>query len=229
MFSEGKVKTYNADRGFGFIQIDGEKKDVFFHIKDFPNKNTPPEIGETLKFRIVDDSGKFKADNIVRVDFSDSNQVAMNVMHQEYHQYRAREPKESKGYWGKVITIVGLAIIAVLGFKVYEKYQLYQASQQSKFEYFKEIQLKATEKIKESLGSLPDVVPLPQKEERRVQTIYSDRQNTADVNQSFSCDGRQHCSQMHSYEEAVYFLRNCPNVKMDGNHDGVPCERQFGR
>ena len=46
---------------------------------------------------------------------------------------------------------------------------------------------------------------------------------------SFKCDGRQHCSQMRSYEEAKFFLQNCPKVKMDGDHDGVPCERQFGR
>ncbi|MEO3877428.1 excalibur calcium-binding domain-containing protein [Rheinheimera fenheensis] len=45
----------------------------------------------------------------------------------------------------------------------------------------------------------------------------------------FRCDGRQHCSQMTSYDEAVYFLRNCPDTKMDGDGDGVPCERQFNR
>lgn len=43
----------------------------------------------------------------------------------------------------------------------------------------------------------------------------------------FSCDGRQHCSQMHSCEEATFFLKNCPDTKMDGDHDGVPCERQW--
>jgi predicted negative regulator of RcsB-dependent stress response len=41
---------------------------------------------------------------------------------------------------------------------------------------------------------------------------------------SFSCDGRQHCSQMRSRAEAEYFLRNCPSTKMDGDNDGVPCE-----
>ncbi len=43
----------------------------------------------------------------------------------------------------------------------------------------------------------------------------------------FICDGRQHCSQMQSCEEAKYFLANCPGVKMDGNNDGVPCEQQW--
>lgn len=44
---------------------------------------------------------------------------------------------------------------------------------------------------------------------------------------TFRCDGRQYCSQMTSCEEARYFLRNCPDVKMDGDHDGIPCEEQF--
>jgi hypothetical protein len=45
----------------------------------------------------------------------------------------------------------------------------------------------------------------------------------------FKCDGRTYCSQMTSCEEATYFLRNCPGVKMDGNNDGVPCEQQWCR
>ena len=43
----------------------------------------------------------------------------------------------------------------------------------------------------------------------------------------FKCDGREHCSQMSSYEEALFFIRNCPNTKMDGDSDGIPCESQF--
>ena len=46
---------------------------------------------------------------------------------------------------------------------------------------------------------------------------------------TFKCDGRTYCSQMTSCEEAIFFLRNCPGVKMDGNHDGVPCEQQWCR
>jgi hypothetical protein len=44
---------------------------------------------------------------------------------------------------------------------------------------------------------------------------------------SFTCDGRIYCSQMTSCAEANYFLSNCPGVKMDGNHDGVPCQEQW--
>lgn len=44
---------------------------------------------------------------------------------------------------------------------------------------------------------------------------------------NYRCDGRQHCSQMTSCAEATFFLKNCPGVQMDGNHDGVPCEQQW--
>lgn len=46
--------------------------------------------------------------------------------------------------------------------------------------------------------------------------------------EQFNCDGRQYCSDMRSLDEAEFFLANCPNVKMDGDKDGLPCERQFG-
>jgi hypothetical protein len=44
---------------------------------------------------------------------------------------------------------------------------------------------------------------------------------------NYHCDGRIYCSQMKSCEEATWFLRNCPGTKMDGNNDGIPCERQW--
>ncbi|MEV3831249.1 excalibur calcium-binding domain-containing protein [Aeromonas allosaccharophila] len=45
--------------------------------------------------------------------------------------------------------------------------------------------------------------------------------------QRYQCDGRQYCSQMTSCEEATWFLQNCPNTKMDGEGDGIPCENQW--
>jgi len=44
---------------------------------------------------------------------------------------------------------------------------------------------------------------------------------------AFRCDGRTHCSQMTSCDEAKFFLRNCPGTQMDGDGDGVPCEQQW--
>jgi cold shock CspA family protein len=66
--------------------------------------------------------------------------------------------------------------------------------------------------------------------QRREQPAYpaaSTELATAPADSTFRCDGRTHCSQMTSCAEAEYFLKNCPGVQMDGNHDGEPCEQQW--
>lgn len=46
--------------------------------------------------------------------------------------------------------------------------------------------------------------------------------------QTFRCEtGKHHCSQMRSCAEATFYIRNCPDTKMDGDNDGIPCERQL--
>ncbi|MFV8413694.1 cold shock domain-containing protein [Vibrio owensii] len=44
---------------------------------------------------------------------------------------------------------------------------------------------------------------------------------------SFSCQGKTYCREMVSCDEAKFYLSNCPNVKIDGDNDGIPCERQL--
>ncbi|MDH0450119.1 MULTISPECIES: excalibur calcium-binding domain-containing protein [unclassified Shewanella] len=44
----------------------------------------------------------------------------------------------------------------------------------------------------------------------------------------FRCEaGKTHCSQMSSCAEATFYINNCPNTQMDGDGDGIPCERQW--
>lgn len=55
-------------------------------------------------------------------------------------------------------------------------------------------------------------------------SINKNQEPTVHTESRLQCDGRQYCSQMTSRAEAEYFINNCPNTKMDGDHDGVPCE-----
>jgi cold shock CspA family protein len=64
----------------------------------------------------------------------------------------------------------------------------------------------------------PDTVPVPS----ILQGVFEEEDFT-----EFSCRGKQHCSEMISCKEARYYLINCPNVEIDGDHDGVPCEMQW--
>jgi hypothetical protein len=43
----------------------------------------------------------------------------------------------------------------------------------------------------------------------------------------FRCEGKTHCSQMSSCDEAKFYIANCPATQMDGDNDGVPCESQW--
>jgi len=58
-------------------------------------------------------------------------------------------------------------------------------------------------------------------------TLASEANPPARPAAAFRCDGRKYCSQMTSCAEATFFLKNCPGVEMDGDHDGVPCEQQW--
>lgn len=65
-FQQGKIKQYNADKGFGFIG--GVGQDLFFHISDFPIGGGDPKRNERVKFQVVENQGKLKAVNIERVE-----------------------------------------------------------------------------------------------------------------------------------------------------------------
>ncbi|MGE5266942.1 MAG: excalibur calcium-binding domain-containing protein [Deltaproteobacteria bacterium] len=62
---------------------------------------------------------------------------------------------------------------------------------------------------------------------RRDVTLSVSPAADATAGQTFTCDGRTHCSQMTSCAEAEYFLKHCPGTQMDGDGDGAPCERQW--
>jgi cold shock CspA family protein len=69
-----------------------------------------------------------------------------------------------------------------------------------------------------SKTSIPATISSPVQQQSTLERAFSEN------NAEFSCDGRQHCSQMKSRAEAVYFMNHCPNTKMDGDNDGRPCE-----
>ena len=98
-----------------------------------------------------------------------------------------------------VFRILLVALLAFSAWKGYEKYQSQRAAQQ--------------------FQGIPQEIDISNNSSRRNRSI--------DITPKFQCDGRTHCSQMTSCEEATFFLKNCPGTKMDGNNDGVPCEQQW--
>ena len=51
------------------------------------------------------------------------------------------------------------------------------------------------------------------------------RAPTAATSGGFTCAGKRYCREMTSCEEAKFYLTQCGVSSLDGNHDGVPCEK----
>jgi len=65
---EGTIKTLVSDKGFGFITIEGEEKDLFFH-KNEVNGITFEElkIGDKVSFEKADSPKGPNATNVTRL------------------------------------------------------------------------------------------------------------------------------------------------------------------
>jgi CspA family cold shock protein len=66
MKTEGRVKYWNASRGFGFISRDDEHRDIFVHVRELPEGVHELTVGALVSFdeqpsRIP---GKFEAKNV---------------------------------------------------------------------------------------------------------------------------------------------------------------------
>lgn len=49
---EGQIKSWNDDRGFGFITPDHGDQEIFFHIKSFHERSARPEPGQRVSFEV---------------------------------------------------------------------------------------------------------------------------------------------------------------------------------
>ena len=65
---EGTIKTLISDKGFGFIAVDGEDKDLFFHkneLKDVSYEDL--KVDDKVSFEKADSAKGPNAVNITRI------------------------------------------------------------------------------------------------------------------------------------------------------------------
>jgi cold shock CspA family protein len=113
---EGKLKKWNAERGFGFIVANDSGQDIFVHITAFPRDGRLPMEGEVLSFEVEPDGkGKKRA---VRVLRGDAALPANAISSKPRSRHLSRAPKESS-LLRKVIVLV---LVAALGWYGYSRY-----------------------------------------------------------------------------------------------------------
>ena len=52
---DGALKTWHAERGFGFIFADDGRQELFTHISAFARDGQSPTVGERLSFEMEPD------------------------------------------------------------------------------------------------------------------------------------------------------------------------------
>ncbi len=178
----GILRSWNDDRGFGFIAPTHGGAELYVHISAFPRDGSRPVEGESVTYELGrGQNGKPQAVRVLR------QAIGRSAPRRAAQVARSG----SLGLSGIAMSAVLILALAAYGYSRFVKPER----------------------------------PAPAPAAVASEIVESGSPQAA----SYRCDGRTYCTQMTSCAEATYFLKNCPGVKMDGNHDGVPCEQQWCR
>lgn len=62
---QGKLVSWNDEKGFGFVKVSKAVPDVFVHVSEFDNRARKPVIGDSIRFILGKDSeGRLQGSNI---------------------------------------------------------------------------------------------------------------------------------------------------------------------
>ncbi len=199
MVLSGRLKSWDDDRGFGFIEPDGGGKDLFVHVSAFPRHMQRPAVGDSVTYEAG--FGRDGRERATRV-YGETPQLASPELFQDepaplrhaQDGIPALAPRRERSCF---LPALGFLILLGGGFVLFADQDLRARA----MGLWSELRSRLVAPEKPLTIREPDF--------------------------GFSCDGRVYCSEMSSCREATFFLRNCPGTKMDGDRDGVPCESQW--
>ena len=64
---KGTIKKFLSQRGYGFIEVKDEEKDIFFHVSNFPVTSLPAS-GQNVEFTITESHKGKEATNMRVID-----------------------------------------------------------------------------------------------------------------------------------------------------------------
>ncbi|PZP27911.1 MAG: cold-shock protein [Roseateles depolymerans] len=187
MRSQGILRSWQEERGFGFIAPTQGGAEVFVHISAFARDGGRPVQGESLSYELGRGAdGRVQAVRVQRTALGTPAPGRPGVTRSAAARSAGLDLPRLLG------SLLILALLSVLGAWGWRHYQA------------------AATRL-----DLERQAPSP---------VLAEPGPTASP---YRCDGRTRCEQMSSCAEATWFVKHCPGTQMDGNHDGVPCERQW--
>ncbi|ABO22357.1 excalibur calcium-binding domain-containing protein [Shewanella loihica] len=200
----GTLVRWNDDKGFGFIKPNTPNaQDVFIHISALKQMARKPVVGDEIIYQSQQQSdGKIKAvkasiEGVAVVSGIASGRASGLANKPTRPQHRDHTQSSHYSHRRSGSRLQRMIFIIILVSIGSFAIKQYQALNATPVASFEE---------------LPAV----------------EAQEWQPATPKFRCEaGKIHCSQMSSCQEAKFYLRNCPGTEMDGDHDGIPCERQF--
>ncbi|RBP79750.1 putative cold-shock DNA-binding protein [Shewanella putrefaciens] len=212
LMDRGVLVRWNDEKGFGFIQPEkNAAQDVFIHISVLKKMARKPIVGDSILFQTeVQNDGKRKAviasiEGVAVVAASATTRSHSHIQSRSENfnnKNKAHYHSPRKSSFNTIIPLLIIVAIVIFGFKQYQEFNEAPAI---------------------------DEVPVLTNEDTQPMPMYETKARTqATATPRFQCEaGKTHCSHMSSCAEATFYIQNCPNTQMDGDDDGIPCERQW--
>lgn len=214
LMDRGVLVRWNDEKGFGFIQPENNvAQDVFIHISVLKKMARKPIVGDSILYQTeVQNDGKRKAviasiEGVAVIAASATPRTHSHVQSRNEtfnfnNKGKAHSLSPRKSSFNTIIPLLIIVAIVIFGFKQYQEF---------------------------NEATAIDEVPALTNEDTQPMPMYETKARTqATATPSFQCEaGKTHCSHMSSCAEATFYIQHCPNTQMDGNGDGIPCERQW--
>ena len=233
----GNVKSYSHTLRKGHLALEGYE-DILFHLKDVPQNNIAPKLGEIFHFQLAEEHGKIVAKQIQREHFYTYSSWHEKLRARMYHHWiqflALSRPKQRLS-----ILVIALVILGCIGLICYATHHFYTQYQAQKAERYVRQYASYVQQQKALHGELPEQVLSEDAKRNLDGNVYgTSRARSENVTHSidklngrlpvemgqFKCDGRYYCSEMRSLAESQYFHRHCRETRLDGNGNRKPCE-----
>ncbi len=204
MKKQGKLIKWNNAKALGVIELNNHKQ-VLVHLSAFPQNGSHPKIGEFFCFDVIKNKkGKFQAVHVERLS-SEEEAPHFELVPDEVLDTPlkpARRPRVWSPLMKGFFRDVRHFFSRLFRLVIW---LLLIGGAVFAYHHF-------------DLGT-------------EIKRAWASFGNSDAVHDAYRmrCDGRTFCSQMRSCEEAKWVLNNCPNTEMDGDGDGIPCEKQWCR